>query len=317
MIAPEPELSDKNLILVADDEDTILTMLHAALQSAQYDVIVARNGVEALEQVHRFSPDLVLLDINMPELNGFAVCRRIKSDVLLRHTPIMMLTAQGGTNNKIAGLELGADDYLTKPFEIDELLARIKTLLRRTRIGLDANPLTHLPGNVAIEREIINRIHAKLPFAVLYADLNSFKAYNDVYGFVKGDDVIRETGRLILEASEALDAFVGHIGGDDFIVLTTPDCCETLAQSLIAAFDAKILGFYSPEDRKRGYIETKDRRGLVTRYPLLSMAIGIATSQHRVLTSLGEVSKIGAEMKHFAKETKEKGSGYAIDRRRE
>ncbi len=307
----------KTLILVADDEDSMVAMLRDALQSVHYEVAVAHNGEEALEKIRKNPPDLVLLDVQMPKMSGYEVCRQIKSDMLLRHIPVMLLTAQAGTSNKVTGLEQGADDYLTKPFEMDELQARIRTLLRRTRLGLEANPLTRLPGNVTIENEILARIQKKAPFAVLYLDLNSFKAYNDIYGFVKGDDVIRETARIILTHSANSSAFIGHIGGDDFIVLTVPEDAEPLCQRIIKAFDAKVPDFYSPEDCAREYVETKDRRGQVTKYPLLSMAIGVMTSQIKPFTSLGEVSKIGAEMKHFAKEKKEKGSSYAIDRRRE
>src|SRR5467141_2217356 len=210
------EPTPKTVILVADDEDAMLSLLREALQSVQYDVVVAHNGEEALEKLRQKPPDLVLLDVRMPKMSGYDVCRQIKSDVFLRHIPVMLLTAQAGTSNKVTGLEQGADDYLTKPFEMDELLARIRTLLRRTRMGLEANPLTRLPGNVTIENEILSRIQSKTPFAVLYLDLNSFKAYNDIYGFVKGDDVIRETARIILTQSDPSEGFVGHIGGDDF-----------------------------------------------------------------------------------------------------
>jgi len=305
----------KTVILVADDEDAMVAMLREALQSVHYEVVVAHDGAEAIEQLRKSPPDLVLLDVKMPKLSGFDVCRQIKSDVFLRHIPVMLLTAQTGTSHKVSGLEQGADDYLTKPFEMTELIARIRTLLRRTRLGLEANPLTRLPGNVTIETEILTRIQAKAPFAVLYLDLNSFKAYNDTYGFVKGDEVIRETARLILTQSALSQGFVGHIGGDDFIVLTVPGEVEALCKKIIKAFDEAVPAFYTPEDKARGYVETKDRRGQPSRFPLLSMAIGVVTNQFRPITSLGEVSTIGAEMKHFAKENKR--SSYAIDRRRE
>src|SRR6267142_6265064 len=160
------EPTPKTVILVADDEDAMLSLLREALQSVQYDVVVAHNGEEAIEKLRKTPPDLVLLDVQMPKMNGYDVCRKIKSDVFLRHIPVMMLTAQSGTSNKVTGLEQGADDYVTKPFEMDELMARIRTLLRRTRLGLEANPLTRLPGNVTIEKEILNRIQQKAPFAV-------------------------------------------------------------------------------------------------------------------------------------------------------
>jgi PleD family two-component response regulator len=311
-MAPNP----KTVILVADDEDSMVFMLREALHSVQYDVVVAHNGEEALAKLRAQPPDLILLDVQMPKLSGYEVCRQVKSDVFLRHIPVMLLTAQAGTDSKVTGLEQGADDYVTKPFEMDELMARIRTLLRRTRIGLEANPLTRLPGNVTIENEILSRIQTKAPFAVLYLDLNSFKAYNDIYGFVKGDEVIRETARIILAQSEPSKSFVGHIGGDDFILLTVPDQAEELCKKILKIFDAKVPEFYTPEDRARGYVEAKDRRGQTTKFPLLSMAIGVVSNSLRPLTSIGEVSAIGAEMKHFAKETKDKGSSYAVDRRR-
>jgi PleD family two-component response regulator len=305
----------KTVILVADDEDHVVALLREALQGVHYDVIVAHNGEEAMQTLRKTPPDLVLLDVQMPKMNGYDVCREIKSDVFYRHIPVMLLTAQTGTTSKVTGLEQGADDYLTKPFELDELLARIRTLLRRTRQGLEANPLTRLPGNVTIENEILSRIQKKTPFAVLYLDLNSFKAYNDIYGFVKGDEVIRETARIIVTQSDSVHGFVGHIGGDDFIVIVLPEQAEDLCKNIIHAFDAKAPSFYSPEDQSRGYVETKDRRGHVAQFPILSIAVGVVTNSHRPIFSLGEVSKIGAEMKHFAKEGK--GSSYAIDRRKE
>ena len=292
-------------------------MLQAALQMARYDVRIAHDGQEALELVSQEPPDIVLLDVQMPRMNGFDVCKKIKSDVFLRHIPVLMLTAQGSVHNKVTGLESGADDYVTKPFDMDELLARIRTLLRRTRQGLEANPLTRLPGNVAIEKEIMQKMKDEAPFAVLYVDLNEFKAYNDTYGFVKGDDVIRETARIVVSSAEAAGGFVGHIGGDDFVVVATPDHAEGLCKRIIAAFDAKSPAFYTPEDRTRGFITTRDRRGQVTQFPLISMSIGVVTNQLRKITSLGEVSKIGAEMKHFAKDQKEQKSAYAVDRRKD
>ena len=292
-------------------------MLEEALQSSGFDVIRAQNGVEAFQKVQSNAPDLVLLDVQMPEMDGFTVCQKIKSDLLLRHIPVMMLTAQTGVTSKVTGLERGADDYLTKPFDLQELIARIRTLLRRTRQGLEANPLTRLPGNVTIENEILRRLEAHQPFAVLYLDLNSFKAYNDTYGFLKGDEVIRETAKIILKEADKDRGFVGHIGGDDFIVLTDPNSCEALCQRVIARFDEIAPKFYTEADRKRGYVETKDRQGQAARFGLLSIAIGVVTNQYRAFISLGEVSSIGTEMKHFAKEKKEQGSAYAVDRRTE
>jgi len=304
-------------ILVVDDDKLILDVLTDTLETCGYQVTTAVDGENAITKINEAAPDLILLDVQMPGLNGFEVCQRVKNDVFLRHIPVILLTAQIGTENKITGLEFGADDYITKPFSVEELLARIRTILRRTQLGLEANPLTRLPGNVSIEKEILARIKGQQQFSVLYIDLNSFKAYNDAYGFVKGDDVIRETARIVLAATQDSRDFVGHVGGDDFIVVTVPDWAENLCRSIIKNFDARSPEFYSAEDRARGFIITKDRRGNETKYPLLSVSIGVVSNYHRVISSLGQVSKIGAEMKHFAKEHKDKGSYYAIDRRKD
>jgi PleD family two-component response regulator len=304
-------------VLIAEDEDSIAKMLQAALQMARYEVRLAHDGEDAWDQISKEAPDLVLLDIQMPKLDGFEVCKRIKSDVFLRHIPVLMLTAQSSTHFKVTGLESGADDYVTKPFDMDELLARIRTLLRRTKQELEANPLTRLPGNVTIEKEINQRIKTAAPFAVLYIDLNEFKAYNDTYGFVKGDDVIKETARIVVSEADKDGGFVGHIGGDDFVVVTSPDHAESVCKGIISSFDAKSPDFYSPEDRSRGFVTMKDRKGNVSQFPLLSMSIGVVTNQLRKITNIGEVSKIGAEMKHFAKDRQDKKSAYAIDRRKD
>jgi len=292
-------------------------MLEEALHTSGYAVLRAQNGVEAFQKVQTHTPDLVLLDVQMPGMDGFTVCQKIKSDMMLRHIPVMMLTAQTGVTSKVTGLERGADDYLTKPFDLQELMARIRTLLRRTRQGLEANPLTRLPGNITIENEILRRLEANQPFAVLYLDLNFFKAYNDIYGFIRGDDVIKETAKIILKEADKDRGFVGHIGGDDFIVLTDPQTCEALCERIILRFDESVSTFYNEADREKGFIETKDRRGQMARFPLLSIAIGVVTNKYRQISSLGEVSSIGAEMKHFAKERKDKGSSFAMDRRTE
>jgi diguanylate cyclase (GGDEF)-like protein len=305
----------KTVILVADDEESMAMMLEEALRSAGYDVIRAHDGLEAFQKVQSESPDLVLMDVQMPLMDGFAVCQKIKADLMLRHTPVMMLTAQAGVSSKVTGLDRGADDYLTKPFDLQELIARIRTLLRRTRQGLEANPLTRLPGNNTIETEILKRLEANAPFAVLYLDLNAFKAYNDTYGFLKGDEVIRQTAKIILKETDKDRGFVGHIGGDDFIVLTDPATCEALCARVIAHFDDMAPKFYNAADRRRGFVQAEDRRGQKTRFPLLSIAIGVVTNQYKILSSLGEVSSIGTEMKHFAKEKKDKGSAYVVDRR--
>jgi len=306
-------------ILIAEDDPDLAKIVIDNLKQEKFEVVYAKDGEEAMQLVYKEMPDLILLDINMPKKDGYQVFKEIKSDILLQNIPIIMLTAKSKTREKILGLELGADDYITKPYDIEELIARVKMILKRTLRNIEVNPLTRLPGNVSIERKIIECIQQNKPFAVLYIDLNNFKAYNDKYGFLRGDEVIRGTARILLESLNELgwkEDFVGHIGGDDFIVITLPERVHPLCKLIIEKFDKLAPSFYDPEDREKGYIETKDRRGNIMKFPIISLAIGVATTEHRQFTSLGEVAKIGSEMKGYAKKFKDKGSYYAVDRRK-
>jgi PleD family two-component response regulator len=299
-------------ILVIDDDPDVRALLEGVLAEEGFRVDVAVNGGEGLERVLQAAPDLVILDVEMPVMTGWEVLTRLKGDAWLRHLPVLMLTGMTQSQHKVRGLDLGADDYLAKPFDIAEVAARVRGALRRSAADLEANPLTRLPGNNSIEREIVARISAGVPFAVLYADLNDFKAFNDRYGFSRGDQLLQETARILRAAAQAGE-FVGHVGGDDFIVVGAPENAEAYCRRVIAEFDAGAAGFYDPADREKGGIELADRRGQSNFFPIVGIAIGGVTNTHRSLTSIGQVSGLGAEMKKFAKQ--KDGSAYAFDRR--
>ena len=305
------------MILVADDDPDLRDILRSILESAGYRVVEASDGEMALEAIRTGHPDLVILDYTMPRMEGPQVCQELKRDLLLRHLPIIMLTGRGETHDKVAGINAGADDYLVKPFEPQELLARVRMVLRRTSQELEANPLTRLPGNVSIQREIEERLAREMPIAVCYCDLNHFKAFNDHYGFERGDQIIRMTSQILLEAvkrhGHAAD-FIGHIGGDDFVVVTTPDRAEAICQTIISRFDADIPWLYDEADRTRGTLEYVDRRGQTVTVGLLSIAIAVVTNRERRLTHFGQVAAMSAELKTLAKRMET--SSYVMDRRR-
>jgi len=305
-------------IVVADDQDDLLAMMRDALEMEGYEVRTAVNGQEALDLVMEAPPEIVIVDLWMPQKNGFEVCQALKENPLTQHLPVIILSGAADLENKVQGLELGADDFVTKPLNLVELLARIRMILKRTQKSIDANPLTRLPGNASIQAKIADGITAGGPLAILYLDLNNFKAYNDVYGFDAGDNVIKSTGRLILETVQkrgAKDDFIGHIGGDDFIVVTTPERMEILAEVVVSEFDRLAPSFYKEEDIQRGKIIAKDRRGETVEYPLLGIAIGVCHNTLQPLTSFAEVSQFGAELKKHAKSFS--GSKYFIDRRKD
>ena len=292
-------------ILVADDDPDLRDILHAILEPAGFSVTEAENGARALDAVRRRPPDLVILDYMMPELTGLEVCRHLKQDTLLRHVPIIMLTGKTELQDKVSGIDAGADDYLVKPFEPEELLARVRMVLRRASTDLEANPLTRLPGNVSIQRELERRIASDEPYAVCYIDLDRFKAFNDHYGFKRGDDVIQRTAGILLQVVKAHGAprdFVGHIGGDDFLVITGRDRADALCEAIIAAFDAMAPQLYDEEDRARGHLVHTDRKGQPVTVPLISVSIAVVTNERGTVTHPGQIAKIGAELKAYAKQ---------------
>jgi diguanylate cyclase (GGDEF)-like protein len=286
------------------------------LTGAGYEVQIANDGVEGLASAVERCPDLVLADVMMPHMDGFELTRRLREDPRTEAVSIIMLTARGLAADKLEGLTAGADDYIIKPFDNEELLARVRGVLRRAAYMRAVSPLTGLPGNVRIEDEIQARVNSQEPFALMYLDLDNFKAYSDRYGFVRGDETLRTTGRLIRDAAKAVGGpttFVGHIGGDDFVVVTSPDLAVAVAEEVIRRFDEVAPSLYEEQDAARGYVEAEDRRGILQRFPLLSISIGIATTAVRSFGHRAEAVEVATELKNFAKRTP--GSSYAVDRR--
>jgi diguanylate cyclase (GGDEF)-like protein len=303
-------------ILIADDDPDIRDILKLTLSEENYETLEAQNGEEALEIIRAKPLDLVLLDYKMPKMDGRTLCNLIKKDLLLQHLPIIMVTGKGEVSDKIDGLDAGADDYIVKPFEPKELLARIRMILRRTQRDLEANPLTRLPGNVAILNKLSNCIENKKPYAVCYVDLDKFKAYNDKYGFEHGDNVIRETARILLGAIKEYgntDDFVGHIGGDDFVVVTAPNLSDKICEKIIHDFDKISPTFYNQEDRENGFIIGYDRQSKIHKIPLLSVSIGVVTNEMRKIVHVAQIGEIGAELKKLAKSVEK--SNYVKDKR--
>ncbi len=303
-------------ILVVEDDINLRTILKMQLERAGYEVRAAEDGEGALRCVDEERPDLILLDVMMPGMNGYEVCRRLKSDIGTANIPIIMLTARSEQEDRIRGLAGGANDYLTKPYEVEELLVRVRNILQWSRLQRAANPLTGLPGNVAIENELRSRISQGREFAFMYLDIDNFKAFNDCYSFRKGDEAIRLTASIILSAISLEGSgndFVGHVGGDDFIVIIDLTHAESVVQEIIREFDEKAPKLYTPEDRQRGYIETHDRQGASAQFPLMSVTIAAVTNRDREFQHVGEVTQAASELKGFGK--KEAGSVVIWERR--
>src|SRR5205085_11285102 len=253
-------------ILVVDDDPDIARFVEVNLRSAGYEVAVAADGEEALDRAQDMRPDLVLLDVMMPRIDGFEVAQRLRRNPQTANTSIIMLTAKALSTDKVLGLTAGADDYIIKPFDPIELLARVKGTLRRAKEMRNLSPLTGLPGNIRIQEEIERMVRDDQPFAVLYCDLDNFKAYNDQKGFVRGDRLIQSTARIIQDAVVSAggpDAFVGHVGGDDFVAVVPTDVAEDIAKKISERFDVVREEFYDEEDIQRGSVRMEDRKGVM------------------------------------------------------
>jgi diguanylate cyclase (GGDEF)-like protein len=216
----------------------------------------------------------------------------------------------------VTGLQWGADDYIISPYDPLELLARVKGTLRRAKEMRNLSPLTGLPGNIRIQEEIERQVREGRSFAVLYCDLDNFKAYNDQKGFVRGDRLIQSTARIIQDAAVTHDGahgFVGHVGGDDFVVVVAPEVAEQVAKCVCDGVDAARVEFYEPDDLERGFVRIEDRKGVLQDIPLVGISIGIASSDQRPFAHYGEAVAVATEMKQFAK--RDSGSSFAIDQR--
>ncbi len=302
-------------ILLADDSHAIRFLVTEILTNAGFTVVQAEDGQEAIEKTYKENPDLLILDYEMPKKTGFEVVKEVRSRTGYLHTPIIIFTAVTDKSTKLEGLGLDIDDYLTKPADEDEIVARVKLLLKRSQQRMDSNPLTHLPGNPSIQARVEREIATGNPFAVLYCDLNNFKSFNDKYGFEAGDRILKATAEIIVHAAKQdPGSFVGHIGGDDFIVVCKFDKAESIAQEITQTVDKTAPTFYSPDDQAQGYMISTNRKGEQEKFSFLGIGIGIVHNTKRPLTSFAMVSNIGSELKCLAKQH-EKGSYYVLDRR--
>jgi len=304
-------------ILVVDDEESIRRIIALHLKKGGYETIMASDGEEGIELALRLQPDLILLDLMMPKMDGYTVARKLRADFATSQIPIIMLTAKFTIDDKMIGLEAGANDYITKPFAVGELLARIRTVLNWSKRQRAANPLTGLPGNISIEEELKKRIAAKSAFAVVYVDLDDFKAYNDYYGYNQGDQAIRELSKILMDACRIEgdgSEFVGHVGGDDFLFITGVERAEGISRRVIEEFRTSLHKLIRPDDLRRGSIEVRGRTGEVRRFPLLAVTLAMVVSDGRAIEHVAQVGDIASEVKQYGKSIE--GSVLVRDRRR-
>jgi diguanylate cyclase (GGDEF)-like protein len=304
-------------VLVVDDDPNVGLLISAVLKKFNYSVVTMYSGEEVLRFLDNDKPDLILMDLRMPGLDGYALCKRIRDNPDTHDLPIVILSGVSEVDAKITTIELGADDFITKPFDVRELRARINRILKRKSMDVSLNPLTHLPGSPAIEEEVLKRMAADAPFAFAYIDADNFKAYNDVYGYAKGDMVIKHIAAVLSDAAKThadQDYFLGHVGGDDFVLVTKPEKMETAGAEIVKEFDRTIPSFYTHEDRQRGYIVTMDRKNKTRNFPIISLTIAVIIP--KALRHYGKLVEIAAELKRYAKELPDRHGSICVKDRR-
>lgn len=289
-------------ILFADDDEALRRMVGDLLRHQGHQVRLAANGTAALHEARLRAPDLVILDYRMGEPDGFAVCRALKDDPRVAHVPVLILTGQSAIEHRLGGFEAGADDYLAKPFDARELLARVSALLRHTRRALDRNPTTGLPGGDAIQQELERRRAAGEPFAVVYFDLDDFKPFGDRFGFAVADAAIRAAAEAVAAAAALRPAvFAGHVGGDDFVLVSGPGEARALAEEARARFDAALLPHLPPEAARTGSYRGVDRAGVERELPVTRLSAAVVRVDPARWTSMSAFGERVAEAKHRAK----------------
>ena len=297
-------MTGKARILVADDDPHIRKILRFLLEQEGFEVQTAADGEAAWKSVAGFQPDLVLLDVMMPAMDGFAVLEIIRAGFETARLPVILLTAKGELEDRVKGLRGGANDYIIKPFQQEELLLRVTNLLETTRREREANPLTGLPGNRAIEREIARRLATAKDFGLMYIDIDRFKSVNDYYGYSRGDRAIAFVAGVLVGCTQKFGAtgdFVGHVGGDDFVVVTEAEGAVDLARRIIEEFDNGMGDLHDPADLEHGYLAVKDRTGKTARFPLITLTVALVDRMGGRYQHPAELSDSLVEIKRFGK----------------
>jgi diguanylate cyclase (GGDEF)-like protein len=301
-------------VLVVEDDEATRSALRALLDDAGYVCDEAADGERAVAAMRDVPFDLVVLDLGLPGMSGADVHRQLRRDPRTRFLPIVFLTAHTDREVKLAELEAGAEAFITKPYDADELLARVGAAVRRWSGMRAVNPLSGLPGNPTITEEIDSRLARREDFALLYVDIDRFKEFNDHYGFTRGDGVITMLSEILVDAADRDQRFVGHIGGDDFVLLARTDEAEALAEKITTRFDAAIGSHYDAADRARGWIEARDRRNKLRHIPFATVSIGIVNVPPGRFDGAVAAGRVAAEVKEVAK--RHSGSTWAVDRRK-
>jgi len=310
--------SEKCNVLIIEDSATLRQMVTMSLESRGYKVWGAPDGITALHSLVEHAPDAILLDLNLPDIDGFELCKRMKNEPRSRNIPVLVMTGLDQPGFEIMAIEAGADDFIAKPVDPLVLDARIEMVVRRMRRERFANALTGLPSNALTEERLAFMLARRQPFAAIFVDIDDFKPFNRRYGYARGDLLLRHLASLILESvrfSGCNEPFVGHMGADDFVAICEPEHAQAVAQEIAKAFDLSVMDFYEDEDRDRGYFVMSSRAGDTAHFGPLTLSISVVPVIESFPDSVITLTDAGAELRAYARQ--QGGTTVMTERRAE
>ena len=289
----------KARLLVVEDDSDISNMLKIYFSGLGYDVDVAPRGVDALEKTRTVLPHLIVLDIMLPDIDGYEVCRRLRQSTRSSHIPVIFLTQKDERSDKLQGLELGADDYITKPFDIEELKLRVQGAIRRSEREALTDPRSGLPAGRLIEEQL-RLIIRKSGWAYMDIRINYFDQFKDVYGFVAADDVLRFSAMLMSEVVDEVGSssdFIGHAGGDNFVIISGEEVAEKMRDRLKTRFAEEVQSHYNFIDRQQGFIMAANADNQMEKTPLMTFSVGIVTPKQQPFADIREITELAADVR--------------------
>ncbi len=287
----------KARLLIVEDDIDIGNMLKIYFAGMDFDVDVAVRGADALEKTRNVLPHLIVLDIMLPDIDGYEVCRNLRTNMRTSHIPVIFLTQKDERSDKLQGLELGADDYITKPFDIEELKLRVQGAIRRAERESLTDPRSGLPAGRLIEEQL-RRIIREKGWALLDARVNEFEPFKDVYGFVAGDDVLRFTAMMIGEVVDEVGTttdFIGHAGGDNFIIITREEKAALIKNRLKERFNKEVQTHYNFIDRQQGFVQAPSPDGATIQVPFMTISVGVVSPSGQSFADIREITELAAE----------------------
>lgn len=304
----------QEIYIIDDDDSSIVIFRELFKNDPEYKFISVKT--EEIDIALKNIPSLIVINEDAIDRDVVELCKKIRKDEDNTITPVIVVSSKSHKEHRVKILQESVEYYIKKPVDEQYLYYTVKNINRLLVSNRRVSPLTGLPGNVQIHAELKKRILKREPFSVLYLDLDNFKAYNDVYGFLKGDKIIEFTAETIINLvhnNELDNTFVGHIGGDDFVAIVPGTSCEKLCQNIIAYFDKNVKKFFTEKDLEKGYIEVENRKGIIEQFPLTSLSVGVVVADVGRFHNILEIGEVGAQVKHAAKSVM--GSSYALDRR--